>query len=247
MEMHGNIQQTFFHKILIIDIETVPLFPQWSMLPDGLKAHWQHKMKLMNLDEEYRENFAAVYQDRAGIYAEFGKIICIGMGFLTEKEGFWSVRLRSIQAHDEADLLKEFCVLLNRFISQNKEIIFCGHNIKEFDIPYICRRMLINGIPLPSVLDISGKKPWQLPYQDTLDLWRFGDYKNYSSLDLLAQVLQVPSSKSDIDGSQVASVYWEEKDLDRIAQYCLRDVFTTTLVYLKLKGWTHPFPEPVYV
>lgn len=247
MITHKKIDSMHFHKTLIIDIETVPLTDDWFSLPEGLRNHWTHKMNFLHLSDEQMQNPAAVFSDRAGIYSEFGKIVCIGMGYISKQDGKEVVRLKSLSNDDESALLHEFCKTLAHFKEQNKEVIFCGHNIKEFDIPYICRRMLINGLDLPECLNISGLKPWQVSHQDTLELWRFGDYKSYVSLDLLAQVLQVPSSKSDINGSQVGSTYWQEKDLERIAQYCLRDVYTTALVYMKLKGWKEDFPEAVYV
>lgn len=247
MITHKKMDNAHFHKTLIIDIETVPLTEDWLSLPDALKKHWMHKMNFLHLTDEQKLDPAAVYQERAGIYSEFGKVVCIGMGYIVHQDGQQVVRLKSLQNDDEEALLEAFCETVTHFAEQNRDIVFCGHNIKEFDIPYICRRMLIHGMDLPASLNISGLKPWQIPHQDTLELWRFGDYKSYVSLDLLAQVLQVPSSKSDIDGSQVAATYWKEKDLDRIAEYCLRDVYTTALVYMKLKGWKATLPGAVYV
>lgn len=241
------MERVHFHKTLIIDIETVPLSYDWNMLPETLQDHWLHKMDFMHLPDDQKAKPEAVYKERAGIYAEFGKIVCIGMGYITETSEASSIRLKAIAHDDERVLLQEFCSTIAHFTETNRDMVFCGHNIKEFDIPYICRRMLVNGIGLPACLDIGGMKPWQVPHQDTLELWRFGDYKNYISLDLLAHILGVPSSKSDLDGSQVAAVYWQEHDLDRIRAYCLRDVYTTALVYMKLKGRTGNFPEAKYV
>jgi 3'-5' exonuclease len=247
MITHKKTDRQHFHKTLIIDIETVPLTDDWFSLPEALRNHWIHKMNFLNLSEDQKLDPNAVFNERAGIYSEFGKIVCIGMGYISDQEGALAIRLKSIKNDNEKELLQDFCKTIIHFTGQHKEIIFCGHNIKEFDIPYICRRMLINGMELPSCLNIGGLKPWQVLHQDTLELWRFGDYKSYVSLDLLAHVLQVPSSKSDISGSQVAAVYWQNKDLDRIADYCLRDVYTTALVYMKLKGWKEALPEAVYV
>ncbi len=247
MITHKKIDSMHFHKTLIIDIETVPLTDDWFSLPEALQKHWTHKMSFLHLTEEQKQSPETVFDERAGIYSEFGKIVCIGMGYIMNSEENLVVRLKSLKNDDEKELLQEFCKTVTHFAEQNKEVIFCGHNIKEFDIPYICRRMLINGLELPECLNISGLKPWQVLHQDTLELWRFGDYKSYVSLDLLAQVLQIPSSKSDIDGSQVAATYWKEKDLGRIADYCLRDVYTTALVYMKLKGWKGEIPQPLYV
>lgn len=244
---HKKTERVDFHKTLIIDIETVPLSYDWNMLPEALKNHWLHKMSFLGLSDEEKADPEAVFRERGGIYSEFGKIVCIGMGYIHRQGHADTIRLKSIQSDDERELLLEFCQTIEQFREQNREIIFCGHNIKEFDIPYICRRLLINGLGLPACLDLGGKKPWQVTHQDTLELWRFGDYKNYTSLDLLAQVLGIPSPKSDIDGSGVAPAYWLDQDLERIARYCLRDVYTTALVYLKLKGWPHELPESLYV
>ncbi|MFT4061495.1 MAG: 3'-5' exonuclease [Edaphocola sp.] len=236
-----------FHKILVVDIETVPVTNDWLAMPEDLRGHWLHKMNFLKLTESQMEQPADVFFDRAGIYAEFGKIVCIGMGYVSPGNGHAEVRLKAISHDDEGQLLQQFAAMLETFVSQRKEVVFCGHNIKEFDIPYICRRMLINGLGLPACLDVGGLKPWQVSHQDTLELWRFGDYKNYVSLDLLAAALGIPSSKGDIDGSQVAGVYWHERNLKRISEYCLRDVYTTALVYLKLKGWQDALPTAVYV
>lgn len=246
MITHKKDSRTDFHKTLIIDIETVPLLHDFNLMPEGLQEHWIHKMNFLHLSDEEKTDPEAIFRERAGIYAEFGKIICIGMGYVSLNENKPEVRLKSIKNDDEQMLLKEFCSTIKLFAEQHKDIIFCGHNIKEFDIPYICRRMLINGLELPRCLDIAGLKPWQVSHQDTLELWRFGDYKNYTSLDLLAQVLDVPTSKTDMDGSMVAAAYWQDNNLMGIADYCLRDVYTTALVYLRLKGWKEALPDAVY-
>jgi DNA polymerase elongation subunit (family B) len=157
------------------------------------------------------------------------------------------MRLKSLVNDDEKILLKDFCEVVERFSKHYKDIRFCGHNIKEFDIPFLCRRMVINEIPLPVCMQVSGKKPWEVSHIDTLELWKFGDHKNFTSLSLLAAVLGIPSPKSDIDGSMVASVYWKDKDLARIGTYCIQDVLTSAKVYLKLKGITNLEIEPVIV
>lgn len=238
---------SIFHKTLVIDIETVPFSYNWNTINEELRKHWQHKMNFLTLTEAEQEDPELCFQSRAGIYSEFGKVVCIGLGIFSGDKEQPSLRLKSIHSDNETDLLLHFSKTLDAFLKINKEIIFCGHNIKEFDIPFLCRRFLINNLPLPECLQFSGLKPWQVPLEDTLNLWRFGDFKNYTSLDLLAAVLGVPSSKSDMDGSQVAMVYWIEKDLPRIAKYCLQDVYTTALVYLKLKNWQGPAPEALYV
>lgn len=236
MDFQNRTYNHFFHKTLIIDIETVPVVKDFKDLPAAMQHHWEHKSSFLRLSEEELNNPALSFSQRAGIYAEFGKIVCIGLGVLNKKEENYTIRLKALKNNDEAALLQEFCMIVNNLEKQHREVIFCGHNIKEFDLPYICRRLLINGLQPPNSLQLSGKKPWEILHEDTLELWRFGDYKNYISLDLLAQCLQVPSSKNEMDGSKVAQAYWEENKLDAIAKYCLQDVHTTALAFLKLKG-----------
>jgi DNA polymerase elongation subunit (family B) len=186
---------------------------------------------------EYDE-LADTFNDKAGIYAEFGKIICISVGFLTKStDGSAPImRLKSYANHIEKNLLEDFSELLNKYFNNPDKFAICGHNIKEFDVPYICRRMLINQLPFPKLFDIAGKKPWETKHLlDTLEMWKFGDNKNYTSLKLLTALFEIPSPKDDIDGSDVARVYWEDRDLDRIAVYCEKDVLATAQLYLRFK------------
>ncbi|OJV53760.1 MAG: hypothetical protein BGO31_02575 [Bacteroidetes bacterium 43-16] len=230
---------------LVIDIETVSGEKYFGQLSAAMQAHWQHKASLLKTGAETADP-AISYRDKAAIYAEFGKVICIGIGFVDREEQ--QVRIKTLADREERELLAGFFELIKRLEKENKgDIVFCGHNIKEFDLPYICRRALVCGLKLPKSLALSGLKPWQVPHIDTLELWKFGDYKHYTSLDLMAQVLGIPSSKADMDGSQVSEVYWENDDLERIATYCSRDIFTTALVYLRLNA--HPVAgfEPVFV
>ena len=181
----------------------------------------------MKKDEQWLED---VY-DMAGIYAEFGKIICISLGFINGEE----FRIKSFYGDNEKELLVEFIALMNsNYGNPNK--LLCAHNGKEFDFPYLARRIILNGLELPSLLDIAGKKPWEVQHLDTMVLWKFGDYKNYTSLALLAHIFDIPTPKSDMQGSDVARVYWEEKDLDRIVEYCQKDVLTIGQLLLKFKG-----------
>lgn len=243
MDNHSTVNARFFHKILVVDIETVPCMGNWDEVNASMQKHWTHKASFLNEALEPGK----VFEQRAGIYAEFGKIVCIGLGFVNMHTAEPEVRLKALKNDDEKLLLQSFIEVVQQFAQNNKDFMFCGHNIKEFDIPYICRRILIHQLPLPACLQLSGLKPWQVQHQDTLELWRFGDYKHYITLDLLATVLGVPSSKSDMDGSMVGQAYWQQQALDRIAKYCLDDVYTTTLVYMRLKGWTKALPIPVYV
>lgn len=229
------------HNILFLDIETVPGVPEFDGLNDEMQELWSIKARTLlkrTTEELDYDEIAEVYQTRAGIYSEYGKIICISVGFLTRQPGSSEplLRLKSFTNHVEAALLEDFSELLDKHFSSPDRFALLGHNIKEFDIPYICRRMLVNQVPLPKMLDIAGKKPWETKHlMDTLEFWKFGDIKNYTSLRLLCALMDIPSPKDDIDGSDVARVYWEERDLDRIATYCEKDVLATVQLYLRLK------------
>ncbi len=217
-------------NILFLDIETVPEKSSYAELSEEKQLLWEQKSKYQR-----REEFTAEeYYDRAGIWAEFGKIICISVGYFTEKGNDRNFRVTSFYG-DEISLLKAFKNLLYEHFNQTKHLL-CGHNAKEFDFPYIARRMLINGIKLPYKLDLFGKKPWEIPHLDTMELWKFGDYKHYTSLKLMANVLGIPSPKDDMDGSMVGPVFYKDNDLDRIVTYCELDVVTTAQVLLRLRG-----------
>ena len=208
-------------KILFLDIETVPAYSAYTEVPEEIKCFWDKKAAFIKKAEETPD---ITYQ-RAGIYAEFGKIICISVGIIKNKGGKSAIRIKSFSGHDEKQVLADFLDLLNKRL-KSPEFLFCSHNGKEFDFPYLSRRILINGLKLPEPLKTNGKKPWEIPHLDTLDLWRFGDYKNYSSLELLASVFNIPTPKDDINGSDIWSVYWKENDLERIVTYCQKDVLT---------------------
>ncbi|MUH35035.1 3'-5' exonuclease [Zobellia amurskyensis] len=216
--------------ILFLDIETVPEQESFDALNDEKKELWDQKSKYQRKEDFTAEEF----YDRAGIWAEFGKIVCISVGYFRINGENKTFRTTSFYG-EEDKLLKEFKNLLNGHFSSTKHLL-CGHNAKEFDFPYIARRMIIHGIELPFKLNLFGKKPWEIPHLDTMELWKFGDYKNFTSLKLLANILGIPSPKQDIDGSMVREVYYEEKDLDRIVTYCELDVVTTAQVFLRLRG-----------
>lgn len=218
-------------ELLLLDIETVPQYPSFT----GMDSNWQSLFrdkvaKTVPEDEEPEES----YRKKAGILAEFGKIICISAAFFYEDENKGlSLKIKSIYGHNEVEILSNFIDLCNKMYRHYPRFQFGGHNIKEFDIPYICRRLLINRLGLPEYLQLHDKKPWEVKMFDTLNWWKFGDNKNYISLHLLANVLGIPSSKSDIDGSMVQDVYYRDNDLSRIAAYCQRDVVVTANVILR--------------
>ena len=222
--------------ILFIDIETATLTNGFSSLPEGLQQQWVRKATiLLNRSGEDKEP-AQFFEEKAGIFAEFGKVVCIGLGCYVKEGDQWKFMLKSLADTDEKILLNKFIQALGKFSSLHPNMRLCGHNIKEFDVPFICRRMIINGIPLPKPLQLHGVRPWEVPHIDTLELWRFGDHKHYTTLALLAEILGIPSPKDDIDGSHVSAIYWSENNLQRICEYCLKDVATTAKIYLRLKG-----------
>ena len=215
--------------VLFLDIETVPAYADFDKQPDRFKILWEKKAELLRRNEP--ETTPDELYKRAGIYAEFGKIVCISCGFTHGNE----FRIKSYYGDDEKILLQEFAELLNKHYAKNRHLL-CAHNGKEFDFPYMARRMLINSIKLPDILDLAGKKPWEVRHLDTMELWKFGDYKHYTSLDLLAAVFDIPTPKDDIDGSMVGQVYWEENDLDRIVKYCQKDVLTIAQLLRRYLG-----------
>jgi uncharacterized protein YprB with RNaseH-like and TPR domain len=224
------LEKINLEHILFLDIETVPEKPSFDDLDDIKKELWDQKSKYQRQDDIS----AADFYERAGIWAEFGKIICISVGYFNFKGDIRTFRVTSYHG-DEVTLLKEFKNLLIDHFSSAKHLL-CGHNSKEFDFPYIARRMIINSISLPYKLNLFGKKPWEIPHLDTMELWKFGDYKHYTSLKLLANILGIPSPKQDLDGSMVRGVYYEDNDLDRIVSYCELDVVTTAQVLLRLRN-----------
>ena len=235
---------TSLQNIRFIDIETVPQYATYNEMPEEWKTLWGHKAAYMVRNKE-EETVETVYS-RAGIYAEFGKIICISCGIVQGSGVGKKLILKSFYGHDEKELLMRFCDMLGRWATDvNKHL--CAHNGKEFDFPYLCRRLIIQNLPIPAVLNIRGKKPWEINHLDTMDLWKFGDYKNFTSLNLLAYTLGIPSPKDDIDGSMVWQVYWKENNIDRIVTYCQKDVVTMAQVYLRLHAEEAIHPENIEI
>lgn len=218
-------------RILFLDIETVPMVPDFNQLPEAYKPLWKKKSK--TLKNELNQSTEEIFE-RAGIYAEFGKIICVSLGFFYKNESSLLFRVRSFYGHDEKQILEDFSQLLNDHFNSAQHYL-CAHNGKEFDFPYLSRRMVIHHLDLPYLLDNFGKKPWETNLLDTMELWKFGDYKSYTSLELLSCVFGFPSPKDDISGQDVARVYWQENDLERIARYCAKDVVTIARLYLRYR------------
>lgn len=234
------MQSNLLKNILFLDLETVSQHSDFNLLDERFKTLWEKKSSVLKRDGDPK----SMYQERSAIYAEFGKIVCIGTGYFTEEDGELVFRTRAISGSDEKEILEEFSAMLRKLKAGKWKL--CAHNGKEFDFPYLCRRLLVNGLPLPESLRIMGKKPWETQHLiDTMEMWKFGDIKAYTSLDLMAACLDVPGSKDDINGAQVGRVFHESGDLERIARYCRKDVATMALVYMRLNGLPILNPEQV--
>ncbi|MBS9774863.1 MAG: 3'-5' exonuclease [Tenacibaculum sp.] len=218
-------------NILFLDIETVPNYENWNELSTQEQELYDEKTKYQRKDDITVEEF----YERAGIWAEFGKIVCISVGYFVERDKIKQLRITSFYSDDEREILLNFSRLLETHFNLAKYVL-CAHNGKEFDFPYIARRMIINQIKLPNKLNLFGKKPWEIPHLDTMELWKFGDYKHYTSLKLLTHILGIASPKEDINGSEVKDVYYKEKNLLRIAKYCERDVVAIAQLLLRFNN-----------
>lgn len=226
------------NQLMYFDIETVPGTEKLENMPESIQKLWElkHAQFLSRNPDRYppETTFEESFSGNAGIFAEFGKVVCISVGYIDEKHD-GKFKVKSYAGDDEKIVLLAFADALIKW-GRNPKRSLCGHNIKEFDVPFVARRMIIHNIPLPDIIQVSGKKPWEINFVDTLEAWKFGDYKHYTSLNLLSAVLGIPSPKDDIDGSQVGDVYYKEKNLDRIVTYCEKDVVTTARVLLRLRG-----------
>lgn len=217
--------------MLFFDVETVSVERNFEALDEEGRQLWAHKTSYLQAQQGLEP--AALYE-RAAIYAEFGKVVCISAGFLHGAGEQLQLRLKSFYGTDEAGLLREFASVVEQW--GKRHAYLCGHNIREFDLPFLCRRMLVNQIPLPPLMDVSGAKPWEVRHLDTLQYWKFGDYKHYSSLRLLAWLFGIPGPKTDMDGSKVGQVYYEQGDVQRIARYCELDVITVVRLMQAMRG-----------
>ena len=223
MNLNINLNQ-----ILFLDIETVPAFEKWEQLDTITQQLFEQKTAYQRKEEFTPEEF----YERAGIWAEFGKIVCVSVAYFVENKEEKQLRVTSFYGDDEQQILTGFKELLDKHFSKKNNVL-CAHNGKEFDFPFLSRRMIIHGVSLPKKLNLFGKKPWEVPHLDTLELWKFGDYKHYTSLKLLTHILGIPSPKDDIDGSEVAAVYYQEKDLKRIVNYCEKDTIAIAQIVLR--------------
>lgn len=229
-------------NILFLDIETVGITYNYDELSERLKTQWARKAAFIKRDSDMTDE--QLFVQRAGIYAEFGKIVTLGLGYFTTEDDTLTFRTKALYYDNEKELLVRFSELLEKI--NKDDLVLCAHNGREFDFPYLSRRMLVNGIPLPPALDLAGKKPWEVNHLDTMDLWKFGDYKHYTSLELLATIFDIDSSKTGMDGSMVNTAYYEKNQLKEIADYCVEDVIVTAQVYLKLKSISYKELKIVY-
>jgi hypothetical protein len=219
------LKEVNIENVLFLDIETAPAYSSYEKLPDMFRKLWDRKAETLKKEPD---NTPETLYPRAGIYAEFGKIICISAGFFKGKE----FRIKSYYGEDEHQLLRQFCKLLESHFNFEKKML-CAHNGKEFDFPFLARRILIHDLPLPNILDVAGKKPWEVQFLDTMELWKFGDYKHYTSLELLSAIFDIPTPKDDISGADIHKVYWQDHDLERIRKYCQKDVLAVARLFLK--------------
>ena len=219
------------HKVLFIDVETVALQDSYNKLEDSWKSLWDKKSEYFLKEGESPDE---IYP-KAGIYAEFGKVICISLGIYRKEDKKVSFRIKSFYGDDEKEILSQFCELLSKRFDK-PDYLLCAHNGKEFDFPFLARRILVNRLKLPYLLDIAGRKPWEVQHLDTLQLWKFGDYKHYTSLDLLSRLFDIESPKNEMQGSDVNRVYWKEKDLEKIVNYCQNDTLAVAQLLLAYKG-----------
>ena len=233
--------QAKLENILFLDIETVPQYPSYKELPEKMKKLWDKKSQYigdseLSAEEKYKS---------AGIYSEFGKIIVIAIGYIRIKNNEKTLIIKSIYGHDEVKILQKFNQVLDEYFASDDKYL-CAHNGKEFDFPYIARRSIINEVKLPKILNTAGAKPWEVKHLDTLELWKFGDYKHWTSLDLLTTIFGIPSPKDEIDGSQVYEYYWQKNDLETINNYCKKDVVALVQVYLRLTQQELIPPENIF-
>lgn len=226
------IREIRLENVLFLDIETVPVTQDYGMLNEHMQELWDKKVAI---PVKNGEGLPEELWDRGGLYAEFGKIVCISAGIFSGLEEPRRFRIKSFAGDDEAAILTSFSRLIEKF-RPGRELNLCAHNGKDFDFPFIGRRMIVNGLPVPEVLNVAGKKPWEVHFLDTMELWKFGAFRHYISLALMAEILDIPNPKDDIDGSQVGRVYYEDRDINRIIRYCENDVLTVAQILLKLRG-----------
>lgn len=240
--MEDILPQMLKH-ILFLDIETVSCVGNYQELDDALKSLWDRKAATLKKSDQ--EKSTDLLFEKAAIYAEFGKVIVIGLGVVSfDEQAIPKLRVKALQGHDEKTLLQSFKQVLATGFQQDS-MRLCAHNGKEFDFPYLCRRMLVHGISLPPALNMAGKKPWEVTHLDTMEMWKFGDRKSFTSLHLLSTLFGIASSKECMEGSDVNHYYYNLKDLNKIATYCLQDVVVTAQLFFRMHCWPLIQPESI--
>lgn len=228
-----NIHMSY-QNILFLDVETVGMKSSFDELDDRWQALWEKKAAYF-MKNDPTKSAGEYFENKAAIFSEFGRVVCISFGFLHGHESDLQFKVKSFADKDERKVLSDFAAFLDKHYDELPRQKLCGHNIKEFDVPYICRRMIAHGLTLPAALNLYGKRPWEIKHLiDTMELWKFGDIKKFTSLDLLAALFDIETPKDDIDGSQVHSTFYQGDDLERIRHYCEKDVVTTARVYLRM-------------
>ncbi|TDG95275.1 3'-5' exonuclease [Cardinium endosymbiont of Culicoides punctatus] len=242
--MYQKSNNQFTKKILFLDIETVSCTESYEALPEAMRLLWDKKSYALHARSTEQVDPACSFFNEAAIYAEFGKVIVIALGYFTNNEkGETELRIKGLQSHNEKELLENFKSILEQFTEQHLQL--CAHNGKEFDFPYLCRRMIINNIAIPGVLNMGGKKPWEVPHLDTMEMWKFGDRKSFTSLHLMATIFGIVSSKEIMEGSEVNSYYYTKNDMETITKYCMQDVAVLAQVFCKLNGLPILSPEHI--
>jgi hypothetical protein len=228
------------NKILFLDIETVGLEKNYddlvanhSRMADQFDKYFDWFLKRFPEDKEIAtDQKNIVFATRAALVPEFAKIVTVSVAFVTESG---DIKRQTFAGDDEHKLLRDVQVLLDR--TGKLDFWLCGHNLKNFDIPMLAKRMLIQNILPPSILPAFNTKPWEIRAIDTKEVWQFGAYTAIGSLDLLCASMDVPSPKEgEVVGSKVHDAYWNKGMLKEIAEYCERDVQVLVDVILKLKS-----------
>ena len=224
------------HKLLFVDIETVGVDEDLDSLhhtnPKLSKVWeetgWDYFKRKYSEDSELSSN--QMFVKRAALLPEFGKIVCISVGFIVPSG---ETKLDSFYG-DEKNILISTSELLNRV--DKLGFVICGHNVKNFDLPYIAKRMLINNIPVPKILPNYTIKPWESRVLDTKEVWGFNSFGGLSSLNLVCTSLGLETSKEgEVNGSNMHKYYYDSNNIEKIKNYCEEDVKCTINLVKKLK------------
>ena len=224
-------------KILFLDIETVGGCPDLESCekfsPEiAEQFHKYYDWFNKRFPEDITLDKNEVFKKRAALVPEFAKIICVSMAFVMENG---EVKKQTFSGDNEKELLIKVRNLLDR--CHNLDFYLCGHNLKNFDIPMLAKRMIINGILPSKILPDYNTKPWEVKAIDTKEIWQYGSYTSIGSLDLLCTCLGIESPKDgEITGDKVHKSYWEENKLSEISEYCEKDVNVLIEFIKKLKN-----------